>query len=210
VTKKRRRLLLASLAAGLVAVGLGLALGVHWKVYGWWRGEEFWRGRPTSFYSRRIRDALPWDGSGAFSYRPLAPAGQRVRSYSPLVGDAFWGRPRPPFCDTGPPDRDARPVLLALAGDPDERVRTWAAYVIGATWDAASAVPVLARLLDDPSPRVRVCSAVRLGQLGPQARDAVPALARRLDDRAKSGPTLTVMAAAADALRAIDPDAARP
>src|SRR5436309_11657235 len=45
----RRRKLLFS-ATTLVALGVLALPGVHWRLYGWARGEPFYDGRPTSYW----------------------------------------------------------------------------------------------------------------------------------------------------------------
>jgi hypothetical protein len=83
--------------------------------------------------------------------------------------------------------------------------------------DAGQAVPDLIPLLRDDDTRVRAGAANALGRIGQAATEAVPALRAALADnssyqwkdtlRAKSG-TVTVSAAAAEALRRIDSRAA--
>src|SRR5437763_129674 len=121
---KRRRRLLAGLAA-LALVGVLALPSVHWRLIGWWRGEPFWRGRPASWYAGRIRNAYTILPNGETLPRLGTPPESWVRQHwSDAAADVVWGGP-PPFPSDGDerPDIDALPVLIALMGDPDTRVR---------------------------------------------------------------------------------------
>jgi hypothetical protein len=45
---RRRKLALVARVTG-AAVVTGLLTNSHWKVYGWVKGERFWRGLPASY-----------------------------------------------------------------------------------------------------------------------------------------------------------------
>jgi hypothetical protein len=88
----------------------------------------------------------------------------------------------------------AEPAAARIA-DPDPRVRSWVARLLGALGGEEHAAAVV-RLLDDPEPEVRAAAAVALGRLGHWP--AAGAVAARLRD-----PAWRVRRDAALALRAL-------
>jgi hypothetical protein len=199
---RRRKLLLAALITIPLAGALALPV-VHWPLIGWWRGEPFWQGMPSSFYSARVR-AGHYD-SLIHKWLDDSPAAQWVRAhFGDRTSDFFW-RPVPPFGLEGP-GRAALPVLLALLSDPDRRVRNWAIGGIESLGpDAVLALPDLSRRLGDSDPEARYDAAYLLGRIGAPSRPALPALCELLRDQARHGNGETVAEAAAEALRQIDP-----
>jgi HEAT repeat protein len=100
----------------------------------------------------------------------------------------------------GPEAKSAAPALLIAAKDQNAQVRNsafWALWHVNA--DPEIAVPGLIKGLDDPDDLARENAAIALGRYGPLATNAVPALVR----------TMAINRAAHDALRQIDPEAAR-
>jgi hypothetical protein len=222
MTKRRRRLLVAL----AVLAGLGtLALpAVHWRLYGWLRSEPFYQGRPASYYAGCIRGYY----AAPAEERPLSPNGEwALMHLPPRVFDVLWNHP-PPFLSVrwaaagkdvvrhvrqSSVERDALPVLLALANDDDARVQWWAATCL-ANFDGEDvkpALPALMRMLDAPDPDVRYVGAWALGSVGSAARPAVPRLRQLLTDPAPIYHRRARVAdAAAEALLGIDPDSAPP
>src|SRR5437879_6351310 len=86
---RRRKLTFVALVTG-AAVVTGLLTNSHWKVYGWVRGEPFWRGLPASYYAARARRAHPPSYSASSAERWAR------RNLHRNVADALWGEP-PPF-----------------------------------------------------------------------------------------------------------------
>src|SRR5262249_22243790 len=133
---KRRRWLLATLAGFAVLGMLGvLALfDLHWRLYGWWRGEPFCDGLPASYYAARLRAAweVRTDLGGSVRPREYTAVENWLRGHHARgVADALW----PDCCDSndapqpfGPdtPGAAKLPVLLVLLNDADVRVRWWA------------------------------------------------------------------------------------
>jgi hypothetical protein len=173
VTKRRRRLIgLLALAAlaGTVAVP-----AVHWRLIGWARGEPFYRGRPASYWRAEVAacdvgqvgcpglvlgDAPPRPPTIYLEPRsgPLDLALQWLAEHLGLPG--LRGPDEPPLGDG---DASAAPVLIALTGDPDPKVRCYAAQSLGRLHlDGRPAIPALRRLLDDRSavlPEITVAGA---------------------------------------------------
>ena len=96
-----------------------------------------------------------------------------------VLADAGW----PPW-----PAQLGRPAIVPVAellGDPEPRVRTAAAAVLGELGpDAEPAVERLIQRLADADPIVRSLAAEALGKIGPDARPAVPGLVKLLTDPA--------------------------
>src|SRR5262249_40577366 len=79
----------------LLVAGLALVPQVRWPIYGWFRGEAFYQGMPTSWWAQEIRE----------SYRPVAvaeaiavvveggPAANEMTAAEP--GPTEWWRERP-------------------------------------------------------------------------------------------------------------------
>jgi hypothetical protein len=174
-----RKLLLPALA--FLAVPGVLALpGVRWRLVGWARGDPFWRGRPASYYARRVIAALPWQSSGGWQQRPVTAAEDWLRTRRcAVIADAVWGE-QFIFYD-GPTDDHESAVASALTHHGDERVRFWAACVLAERCPPGVAVPVLTPLLDDPAPSVRYLAAGLLHALKPDSQ----ALRQRFDGRGR-------------------------
>jgi len=96
-------------------------------------------------------------------------------------------------------------TLVALAQDPDVRVRFGAAYVAALWADDARDAEALAPLLSDADEATRAVVAGSLAGLGhAQARDALEGLRNSAAPMPFSDPPLTVGRFATDALTAID------
>jgi hypothetical protein len=107
---RRRKIALIALATAATAVA-GLLTNSHWKVYGWVRGEPFWRGLPASYYAAQAGDFFVGD------IRPRAS-----------VIDRFFRPTNPPFHDKSGiaikyEDSDVIPVLLHMTHHPRTNVR---------------------------------------------------------------------------------------
>jgi HEAT repeats len=180
MTRRRKRLLLLLAAAAVLTV---LALpAVRWPLLGWWRGEAFFKYRPTSYWSAAF---AAWATDRDRVVAQSSAWGRRYyRTHDPLTGlKGLFG--------------------LGGAYDPfvDSEIPSF----------GPAGIPVLIALLSDADPRVRDSAAVLLGAFGPwpETRAAVPALRRLLSDDAEvvPGSGYTVGKAAARALRRIDPAA---
>jgi hypothetical protein len=134
-TKRIRGLLISGVVLAALLVALRLP-PVHWRVVGWWRGEAFFQGRPSSYWLAR------WHWLNRERSRPE----QWARKYfGDGCGDVIWGDQSPPKFDS-----TAVPVLIELLNDSSPQVRARAAYELGQmSVDARPAVPALRRLLGD-------------------------------------------------------------
>jgi hypothetical protein len=164
----------------LALVGLVGALAlpaVHWRLIGWWRGEPFYRGRPTSFWRAEVEASgvmLPTDAKSGVDLEFVRTAGAAERtidSVCVLIGLGGRDGLEPPV-----PAGDADPL------------------------------PLLLELLRDPNPRTRIFACQAISRLGEAARPAVRALQTLTGDQAAFA-GMTVGHAAQEALHRIDPDA---
>src|SRR3954469_2655532 len=145
-----------------LALGLGLALLLAFLappsrecLIGLLRNEAFFDGKPTSYWSKCLGEALGKEfvryldhPSGLPVFPPAAPS--RTQSFLERIFPFLQDRPRKP-----------KSIL-----EGDER-----------------SIPVLVQLLRDPEPRVRTVAAVRLAALAPAKSDkVVPALLRVVND----------------------------
>ena len=106
----------------------------------------------------------------------------------------------------GPGARSAVPALVEALKDRDDRVRAATADALnGIGPPARAAVPALTEALKDRAPDVRSRVARALGSIGPGAKAATSALTKAL----LKGQTEGVRAAAGEALKKIDPEAAK-
>jgi HEAT repeats len=153
-------------------------------------GQHFYRGRPTSYWSRETQRWLE-DETG----------------WSQPILDRFLDWVSPPSLNRSAPavislDVSAFPVLVDLLRDGDPRVRWYAIGYLAALLEAddmlempasraaatalesvgPETVLMVAAGLGDPHPVVRQHVAFLLGHLGPHARDATSALVRALQD----------------------------
>ena len=104
----------------------------------------------------------------------------------------------------GPAANAAIPVLLRATTNSDFIVRAESLYaLVRLHTEDDVAVPALTKALHDPNGSVRFVACGSLSQLGEGAKHAVPVLVETLGD-----PVRDVQHRAADALRAIDPEAA--
>jgi hypothetical protein len=162
---------------GLV-VGLLALLGgavfvlppVYWRLAGWARGEAFYEGRPTSYWSREVRERYGFMARPDVQW-PLAR--QWVARSEPPALDQWLGELglcAPPLVGYGTPyiqsDPAAINVLLELLADADPNVRQFACRGIGGVGVEAPAVrPALLEALNDTDSEVRDEAAYALMQI---------------------------------------------
>jgi hypothetical protein len=151
---------------GTVIIGaIVLVPGVHWRLYGWLKGEPFWRGRPATYWGQEVGrlsiGVVPWH--------------------------SFWGDG--PLLDVSEPVSHS---LMDQAGRWVQKRTGWAlvrdgawATEMGTDWRA---LPVLMVLQDDSSPRIRAFAVTRIGRLAFRHEDMVgevlPAMRRCVEDDA--------------------------
>jgi HEAT repeat protein len=148
-------------------------------------------------------------GAAAALYWIAPAAGTAVPALSEALGDTDMRVRRLSslaLARIGPRARSAVPALIEALKDRDARVRAATADALkGIGPPARAAVPELTRALKDPAPDVRSRVARALGAIGPEAAAAIPALGRALGDNKSE----QVRAAAGEALKTIDPQAAK-
>jgi hypothetical protein len=208
----RRWLLRAVLLLSVVLVGALAVPVVHWRLWGWLRGESFYRGRPTSYWSREAAD---WCMDHDWGCIP----GLRRHTLPDVLG--YDRTDRLERCLHIPPrqgeaaevlwagDEAAVPVLIELLKDEDSDVRGEAARALGRAGPRArGAIPALVELVSDGQVNevsVHELAAEALGRMGRDARAAVPALLALSRDEREH---VSVRHNAAEALKQIDPQAA--
>jgi hypothetical protein len=150
----RRLLFRAGVALGVVLTCGLLALpNVRWPLWGWLRGERFYRGWPTSYYRQTLKRPFHCpDG-----YWIAAPHG-------------YWA-----VMESPPPlPLENRPQVAAVyrrLGVPPQRY-----VVVFELAEIEQVLPVLTELLQDDDAKVAAGAAGILGQMDGWARPAVPAL----------------------------------
>jgi hypothetical protein len=116
---------LAGVSALLLLPGMRLILG------GLYRGEQFYQYKPTSYWSKRLRD------NPNILHSPMGgPTAVRVRPATYLDDAKAWtGIGKPKYTPADPwlreGDPEALPVLQDLLRDPDPDVRGYAAECLG-------------------------------------------------------------------------------
>jgi hypothetical protein len=156
-------MLVGAVVGGLFVLALP---PVHWRAYGWARGEPFYHGRPASYWSTEIAacDATTFP----------------IICCMTVVGEPF---PGPTM------------VLVRRPGALD-RARHWLADTLNRPHlvpnerltlddDTREALPVLIALLADPIPQVRYFAAQCIEALHAAGRPALPQLRRIADDQAE-------------------------
>ncbi len=152
----------------LLLIGLVVTLLVpetRYGIPGWLRGEQWFRGRPTCYWSAAVRSYVKARDN---------PPGPPFPFLARLLGI------RPHYEWTAQPavlggGRESIPVLLQLLRDKDKNVRQAAAQSLGDLGTAGGiGVPALAAALQDPDPNVRWTAAFALYRIGPAAARAVP------------------------------------
>jgi hypothetical protein len=150
-----KRLLRAVLLLSVVLAGALVVPEVRWPLWGWLRGESFYRGWPTSYYRGLVKRGVilePQDTGGLALTTPALPLPLEGR---PEVAPAYRRLGLTPRRST---------VLIDRA-------------------DADRAAPVLAELLHDGDTDVVANTAMLIGYLDPPARRLAPDLAAVLESR---------------------------
>lgn len=136
----------------VLVVALGLAWLVpasRWAMVGLARKESFYQGRPTSYWSKEIKD---WNTYLLASYSPVrsSPGWKDLVPSGPHSRNADM-REHPAVLEGDP---RAIPVLIELLQAEDAGVREWAASTLGEIGPPArDAIPALSELLKDPALR---------------------------------------------------------
>ncbi len=155
------------------------------------RGEEFYRGRPTSYYRNEI---VEWNKL----IERLCPKGENS-VYNGLTIGVSVVAPPPTFWDMAhdrlqtllysgplPPNLDdvhALPVLLSLLDDDDQGVRIYAVKSICAIGlPARAAIPRLTEMINDSSSEVRFYSFDALIAINPHPAFCLPLFNNMLKD----------------------------
>lgn len=181
----RRWRIWLGLAFVLVLVVAYFHPGVYWPIAGWLKGEAFYQGYPTSYWSRAIPQY--WDS------RRLEDIRQSTSTPACWVDRLmlFFNLNHrvgidPPFQIRSDQEKDpaAVPVLVELLEDKDDQVCFYAANALGLLGhEAKPAVPTLIKMLSHPDVFHRRNAVHTLAAIGSEAPSAVPALIEALNDR---------------------------
>jgi hypothetical protein len=149
----RRVLLRAGLLLAVVLAGALALPNVRWPLWGWLRGESFYRGWPTSYYRETLK--RPYGRPNGWHF--AAPTGYW----------AVMAEPSPLPLESRPP---VAAVYRRLGLTPRRPV------VVFELAEVEQVLPVLTGLLRDDDADVAAHAADILGQMDSLARPAVPAL----------------------------------
>jgi hypothetical protein len=164
-TRKRLALGLSLVAAGILAAAF--ATPAFYFVRGWWRGEHFFHGMPTSYWRNAIRQWNRGPDEVRWWNRALERLGVDLKPT--VLNDSQ--------------DPAAIPILLCLAQDEEEAVQIAVGYALERLQPTArETVPLLVESLNHQNPTVRYWAATLLGRLGRRAKTAIPALTLALQD----------------------------
>jgi hypothetical protein len=189
MTRRRRWLMAVAGAVGLVVLALP---PVHWRLYGWARGEQFYKGRPASYWSAEIAAC---DATLFLECFTETPTLRMLLTRRPNSVDRArqWLADRLSWPDLAPNSRWA----------PNNRWRL--------NDDDPTALPVLIALLDEPPPQVRYFAAQCIAGLHDAGRPALTTLRAHVRDQAAvvPGSSVTVANAASHAIWMLEADALR-
>jgi len=130
-------------ALGVAVIVVAVMIEPTRIVRGWLRGEQFFAGRPSSYWSHEIRDQHP--------------EGRFANAVGLVLGNE--------------PDPAAVPMLIELLEDENDEVRYVACNALAANGPSAQrAVPVLLKMLRHSNLFYRRNSAHALAAIGPMRR----------------------------------------
>jgi HEAT repeat protein len=164
-TKKRLTLGLSLVAASILAAAF--ATPAFYLVRGWWHGEHFFHGMPTSYWRNAIRQWNRGPDEVRWWNRALEWLGVDSKPTVLSEGD----------------DPVAIPILLCLVKDEDDAVQIAVGYALDRLEPTTrETVPLLLESLNNQNPAVHYWAATLLGRLGKKAKTAIPALTLALQD----------------------------
>jgi hypothetical protein len=172
----------------IICVALGVAVAAFavmveptHVVRGWLRGERFFAGRPSSYWSKVIRDRNPVgkfeDAVGLVVGKEPDPAA--VPMLIELLedeDDQVCFAACQALAANGNAAREAVPRLLEMLGHSNLFYQRNASHALAAIGPDATALDILIGALTDEDPWVNYHAAISVGKLGPQGKEAVPAL----------------------------------
>jgi len=155
---------------------------------GWLRGERFFAGRPSSYWSKVIRDRHP---VGRFEDAVGWVLGEEPKPAAvPMLIELLEDKDdqvRFTACHVlalnGTAARQAVPALLKMLGHSNVFYRRNASHALAAIGPDAAAINVLNEALKEEEAWVNYHAAIAVGKLGPQGKPAVPALLNLLKSK---------------------------
>jgi hypothetical protein len=151
------------------------------KVRGWLRGEKFFADRPSSYWSKVIRDRRPVGGFEdavglGFGEEPDPAAVPMLIELLEDEDDQVCFTACNALAAIGPAARQAVPALLSMLGHPNLFYRRNASHALACIGPDAAALDALIEAIKEEDSFVNYHAAIAVGKLGPQAKQAVPAL----------------------------------
>lgn len=176
---RKRRILCAMLAVAVAAVAV--MVEPTRIVRGWLRGERFFAGRPSSYWSKVIRDRNPAGGFEdavglVFGKEPDPAAVPMLVELLADEDDQVCFAACNALAANGATARQALPALLEMLGHSNVFYRRNASNALAAIGPDASATNILIEALKEEDSWVNYHAAIAVGKLGPQGKEAVPAL----------------------------------
>jgi HEAT repeat protein len=185
-------------ALGVTAAAVAILFEPTHVVRGWLRGERFFAGRPTSYWSKVIRDDVGRFGEAVGLGFAQEPDPSAVPMLIELLEDeddevrfaACWA-----LGANGIAARPAIPALLEMLGHSNLFYRRNASHTLALIGPDASGLNTLIEALKEEDPWVNYHAAFAVGKIGPQAKLAVPALrdlmnSKKAKEQIISGPSV--------------------
>lgn len=188
--RKRRAYVWLAILLLLACVLLAAYSDTAYVVYGWCRGESFYGGMPTSYWSTSLKEEYQ-----RLSGRRRQPSDfERIRSWV-FAKLGIRQTPDNPYAKISWQIDGAVPVLVELLREPDWEVRLVAAELLSRQQQKdLGALAALAVVLQDANPEVRQTAVVTIGSYRSQAITVVPQVRELLAD---DDPMVRVFAAQA-------------
>jgi hypothetical protein len=184
---KRRRLFWLSLLLLLLVLAVVVFPASRWRIIGWVKGEAFYDGRPTSYWSERIKARhVRHDERSKLILAKANNTYSWTRLWSDLTGRDTEDLSDPlctqesayPFADTA-----AVPVMIELLGDPESQVRIYTCHaLVTVEGSNKAAIPALVLMLGSADVYDRRNAASVLAIIGPEGPNVVRALTLALRD----------------------------
>jgi hypothetical protein len=181
MTTRQRYLLIGS--AALAAFMAAFAVpAVHWRAYGWLRGERFYQGRPESYWGRLLAGSkwvYQFDGNHCFIHREPSDVSLTQGAVRPTAEKNLGADVEPLTRLLRDRDPKALPLLMSLIAIDNARIRLYIALILKDFGPLAGdvAIDIAAQCIAEPDTSVRTKLFSALAATG---NPAIPPLIRML------------------------------